>query len=463
MSKSIQSAFEQYQSGNLEQAENIAGGILKADPDNSEALHLLGLISYQHGNHVLALKYIRKALKSDPKNADAYYDMGNILQDKGELAKAITNYKKTLKIRPEYAEAYNNMGIALHDNMQLDKAIKSYQEALRIDPDYAETHNNIGVAFQEKRLLEEAITHFQKALLLKPEYANAYHNLVEAVEGKGHKERYGDPEGIIYAIYRCSYGEDFIQESIKSINDYVDRIFIFWDDKPAGNVTKCRYKGEDVRLPRKFDNVITKIRELDNHKIELIYDHWEAVDNQLTHFVNDIILSKYERPSVVLFLEVTHVFRNEQIQKALVEFKEKGYVFATTGQVEVWKGLGHRLPERPNKAGTILCNLMKLERLPETLKHGGVLVMPKLSAHVHNFSFALSEKIMYWKHLMSLAVSQKFGDYSPPEEWYEEKWLGWDFKSNNENLQITEQDKNLQAIPYDEDELPEVIKAKYFP
>ena len=293
---------------------------LKVRPDDSEALHLLGLIFYRRGSHDLALRNIRKAIKFGPDNADAYYDLGNVLQEKGQITKAITNYRKAVKLSPGHAEAYNNMGIAYQDNVQLDRAVKCYKEALRIDPNYAEAHNNLGIAFQEKKQLDEAITHFQKALLITPKYSNAYHNLVEAVQGKGYENKDKDRKSIVYAIYRCLYGEDFIQESIKSISGHADKIFVFWDDAPWGNATECVYKGETIKFPEKLDNVVEKIKGLNDPKIELIYDHQDTNDNQLTHFVNDIILPNYEKPSMILFLEADHVFRGDQIKEAIDEF-----------------------------------------------------------------------------------------------------------------------------------------------
>lgn len=460
--QSIQSAFEQYQSGNLEEAKNICHKILKTQIDNSEVLHLLGLIFYKLGEHDLALKNIRKSLKFDPNNADAHYDLGNILQEKGQIAKAVTSYKKVVSLNPAYAEAYNNMGIALQDDMQLDKAIKCYKEAVRADANYAEAYNNLGVAFQEKKKLDEAITNFQKALLLKPDYANAYHNLVDAVQGKGYEIKNTSKKTIVYAVYRCLYGEDFIQESIKSINDHVDKIFVFWDDAPPGKLTECIYKGQTIRFPKKFDNVIEKIKELDNPRIEIIYDHQDTIDNQLTHFVNDIILPNNKKPSIVIYLDVDHVFRSDEIEKAIGEFEEQDYVFATTEQIELWKDVQYRLPERPEKVGAVFCNLSKLKRMPATLKHGGIAVMPKLSACVHNFGFAVSEKVMYWKHLLSIALAQKFGGGIPFENWYEEKWLNWDYETNNENLDISEQYIISSTLPYNTDKLPELIKKKYY-
>lgn len=457
----MQSALEQYRTGNFEQAENICREVLKAEPKNSEALHLLGLVFYRLGNHDLALKNLRKAIKTHPHNADAYFDLGSVLQEQGEISKAIRNYRKAIKLNPNYAEAYNNMGIALQDDMQLDKAIKNYSRAISIDPGYAEAYNNLGVAFQEKKKLDDAITCFQKAFLLKPDYANAYHNLVDAIQGKGYDIEIKNDNNRIYAVYRCLYGEDFVQESIKSIIDRVDKIFVFWDDKPLGNITQCMYKGKTIIFPKKFDDVVGKIKELDNPKIELIYDHQDTEENLLTHFVNDIILPDHEKPSILLFLEVDHVFRKEQLDNAIDEFTESDYLFATTEQIELWKDVDYRLPERTDKVGVVFCNLSKLTKMPATLKHGGIAVMPKLSSHVHNFSFAVSEKVMYWRHLLSLAYARIFGGTVPFENWYEEKWLKWDYEANNENLDISEKDKIAWAMPYNAEKLPELIKRKY--
>ena len=459
--ESIRLAFDHYQSGNAVQAEKICREILKSHPDSAEALHLLGLISYNAGDYGRALRNIRKSVRIDPENADAVFDMGNILQEQGETAKAMTSYRKAIKLNPVYAEAYNNLGIALQDSMQLDKAIKYYREAVRADCNYAEAYNNLGVAFREKGRLDEAVTNFQRALLLKPDYANAYHNLVDAIQGKEYEIIDKSGSNVIYAVYRYLYGGDFLQASIKSVSDHVDKIFVFRDDIPRGNVSECFYKGKTVKFSEQVEGIADKIAELDDPKVELIHDHRNSDDNFLTHYVNDIILPNYEKPSVILFLDVDHVFRSDQIGSAVGEFIESNYLFATTDQVEMWRDFYHRLPDRPEKTGAVFCNMSRLDKMPETLKHGGIAVMPKLSACVHNFSFAVSEKTMYWKHLFSIALAQKIGGDIPFEDWYEEKWLKWDYESNNENLDISEQIKIPWAVPYNADKLPEAILEKY--
>jgi hypothetical protein len=248
-----------------------------------------------------------------------------------------------------------------------------------------------------------------------------------------------------------------------SITKHVDKIFVFWDDTPRGHITEYTYKGEMLHFPKKFDNTVEKIKKLNNPRVELLNDHQENSDNYLTHFVNDIILPKYKKPSIILYLEADHVFRDDQIEEALDEFIKSGYVFATTNQVEVWKGFRHRLPERPARTGAILCNMSRLKKMPDTLRHGGIMVMPKLSAFVHDLHFAVSDNVMYWRHLLSLAYAQQFKEDMPFEDWYDNKWLKWDFTLNNEALDISEQERIPGAIPYDVDELPEPIKKRAFP
>ena len=262
----------------------------------------------------------------------------------------------------------------------------------------------------------------------------------------------------IYAVYRCLYGEDFIQQSINSITNYVDKIFVFWDDIPWGNVSYVIYKGKRIDFPSKFDNILEKINELNNPKIVLIYDHVENNINQFTHLVNDYILPNYKKPDIIMFIEVDYVFRRDQLEKAINEFKSKDYLVASARQVEIWKDFNYRIPER-GRLGTIFWNMNKIDKIPPTGRHAVLQVPPFISAYNHNFGFAVSPKVMYWKHLTALAFSQKIGDAMPNEDWYEEKWLKWNYERNNENLEISK--GNEHNIPrtdkYDVSQLPETI------
>lgn len=266
---------------------------------------------------------------------------------------------------------------------------------------------------------------------------------------------------MVYAVYRCLYGEDFIQQSIKSIDPFVDKIFIFWDDKPWADVTQCVYKGEVVKFPQKFDNILDKIKELNNPKIELIYDHVYNNINQFTHFVNDIILPDYKKPKEIMIVEVDHVFRKDQIEQSFKEFRGRKLINASTRQVEIWKHFNFRIPERKYRTGVVFWNLENSNKFPKTKRQAEAPGMERLNSFVHNFGFAVSEKAMYWKHLTAIGFSQGIGDTVPNENWYENKWLNWNFETNNKNLEISKGKEHLipKAIKYNIEELPELMKG----
>ncbi len=110
--------------------------------------------------------------------------------------------------------------------------------------------------------------------------------------------------------------------------------------------------------------------------------------------------------------------------------------------------------------GRFFYNMNHLKELPVTGKNGSVKWILKLDAEVHNCGFCVSENAMYWKHLTGIAFAKTIKDSIPNENWYEDKWLNWDFKRNNENLEISKgyESDIPAAIPYDVKMLPEALK-----
>jgi len=265
----------------------------------------------------------------------------------------------------------------------------------------------------------------------------------------------------VYAVYRVLYGADFVQESIKSILPYVDKVFVFWTNKPFGDSTSVIYKGERVQFPEKVDDIVEQIQEMQKEnpdKIELMYDHWGMPDNQVTHLVNDRIIPYFPKPNVVVFMEPDMVWSKEQIKAAMKQFQESGDLCAGSRQVEMWKNLNYRIPER-DRFGAIFYNMNGFFSLPETGKNGSVKDTKKLDAHVHNLGFCLNEETMYWKHLMGLSFASIIKDSKPAEDWYEKKWLSWNTsRQRNKDLEISE--KYRSRIPKavkNKTKLPEVL------
>jgi protein O-GlcNAc transferase len=178
-------AVQQHQAGQLRQAEQIYRAILKVEPQQIDALHLLGLLAYQQGRHELAHIYIRQALRLQPDFAEAHNNLGIVLQAQLKLAEAQASYQQALRLRPDNAEAHNNLGNLLQEQGQLVEAQACYQEALRHKPDYAEAFNNLANVLHKQGQLEEAVVNLRQALRLKPDYAEAHNNLGTVLRAQG--------------------------------------------------------------------------------------------------------------------------------------------------------------------------------------------------------------------------------------------------------------------------------------
>ena len=74
--------------GELSQAENIYNQILEADPNQPQALHLLGVIAHQEGQNDKAVELIEKAVSIKPDYAEAYSNLGLAIQNMGRLGEA---------------------------------------------------------------------------------------------------------------------------------------------------------------------------------------------------------------------------------------------------------------------------------------------------------------------------------------------------------------------------------------
>jgi protein O-GlcNAc transferase len=175
--KTLQRAIELYQAGELKQAESLCREIVKKQPENTDALHLLGVLSYQLGNYDSAIEYLHKTLRFIPANAYVHYNLGNVYKNKKDVDKAISCYQKALQLNPGFFEAYHNLGMVFQVNNQLDEATACYQKAVRINPNLADAYYNLGTISQDRGLPDEAIAFYRKAVQLEPKLADAWFNM----------------------------------------------------------------------------------------------------------------------------------------------------------------------------------------------------------------------------------------------------------------------------------------------
>ena len=271
---------------------------------------------------------------------------------------------------------------------------------------------------------------------------------------------------MIVACWRVLYGEDWIVQSLRSVLPFVDRAIIFWSDRPWGEAKEVTYLGQTVPIPwhegKPFDGWVDRIREQGfdpKPEIEQFQFHHPSPKGYWTAAINGRFHDAI--PDTLLLLECDHVWDGKQLDAALREFRANKYRAATSRQVEMWKGFDWRVPERPNRTGTVFWNGKGMRTFPPTRSQGEPTGTDfhLISAHVHNLGFCVSEKTMLMKHLTALAFSKGIGDSKPKERWFEDVWRKWE--PGMEDLEIAEAWAHSipRAIPYDRSQVPEVLRV----
>jgi FkbM family methyltransferase len=172
----LKQAYSLHQTGKLDDAASLYREILKQNPRDADALHLLGVIEMQKANPLAAIEWIDRAIASRPNDAEFSYNRGNALGTLKRFDDAIASYDRALTIKPDYAAAFYNRGNALRDLKRFEDALASYDHALAIKPDYAEALKNRGVALGALRHFDDALASYDRALLIRPAYAEALNN-----------------------------------------------------------------------------------------------------------------------------------------------------------------------------------------------------------------------------------------------------------------------------------------------
>ena len=174
-------AIQQHRSGNLKSAKAGYTSILKLDPDNAEALHLLGCVYDDMGSTDQGIKMLVRAVKVNPKASSYFYNLANMELKRGSHQDAIRHYSEAVRLKPDYAYAYNNLGRVLALVGQRDEAKGCFASAIRCGkPGYPEPQYNLGTELKAEGDFDGAVAAFQEALRIQPGYADAHCNLGSA-------------------------------------------------------------------------------------------------------------------------------------------------------------------------------------------------------------------------------------------------------------------------------------------
>ena len=162
----LKQAVTLHKAGERAQAEKLYADVLRREPDNFDALHLMGVLARQGGAFEAAVELIGKAIAINGGKAIAHCNLGAALQDAQRHEEALASYERALALQPSYPMALANRGNALRNLGRLHEALASYDAALAQQPAYPEALGNRGIALHLLGRRAEALDSFGQSLSL---------------------------------------------------------------------------------------------------------------------------------------------------------------------------------------------------------------------------------------------------------------------------------------------------------
>jgi predicted O-linked N-acetylglucosamine transferase (SPINDLY family) len=167
--------------GRSAQAEILCKKALMLRPDDQDALHLLGVITYQTGNWNAARAIYQQLLESNPAHHVIWSNYGVVCLSLGDVQEALHCFHRALEICPDFADAWNNSGI-VWDTVDPAKAVDCYKKALSIAPERIDICNNLALCYKRQQHLCDAITWFKRSIDLNPDQFDVRCRLAELLE-----------------------------------------------------------------------------------------------------------------------------------------------------------------------------------------------------------------------------------------------------------------------------------------
>ena len=171
-------AVQHHQSGQIKAAGEVYRQILRLDPNQPDALHLLGVIAHDLGNDEIAVEFIRRAIQLQGNSAESHYNLGGVYSKLQRSSEAIACFRHAIKLRPNFAEAYFNLGNEIRKNGELSESADYYCQALKLRPDFVDACVNLGITLNGLGKPTEAVRCYHRALELRPGDASIHSSLL---------------------------------------------------------------------------------------------------------------------------------------------------------------------------------------------------------------------------------------------------------------------------------------------
>lgn len=165
-----------HRAGRQAEAERLCRAVLTAEPDNPQAMNLLGGIAMKVGRHDVAAALFARVLTSRPNAAFVHRNLGQALMAQGRWPVAVACLERAVGLWPGDAPLRCDLGMALLRLDRPEEAAQAFADAVALLPEASEPHTNLGVALERLGRVDAARIAYERALMIKPDLLQGFKN-----------------------------------------------------------------------------------------------------------------------------------------------------------------------------------------------------------------------------------------------------------------------------------------------
>jgi tetratricopeptide (TPR) repeat protein len=172
----LDAAIANHEAGRIDLAEAGYRHILNNDPDQPDALNLLGLLLQNRGHYAEAIAFISRAVEIEPDFPEALTNLARAKRAAGDPGAAADLAARAIGLDGALAEAHLQLGRALLDLMRPQEAAAALASAVTVDPSLVDAQLSLGNARMQLRDFQGSVAAFEAALAIKPDLVEALVN-----------------------------------------------------------------------------------------------------------------------------------------------------------------------------------------------------------------------------------------------------------------------------------------------
>ncbi|HEY9163777.1 MAG TPA: tetratricopeptide repeat protein [Magnetovibrio sp.] len=166
ISEQLTRGFQFHQQGQLAQAKAIYDEVLKIEPNNANALYLIGTLALQTGNVQPGTQYLIHAFNNGCTEEGLFINLSKTLRSQNNATDALHVLLKGGQAHPNSASIYVLLGIAYRELSQPHESINALTHAIEINGNISDAHIEIALTYKSMGKADKAEEHFKQAIAL---------------------------------------------------------------------------------------------------------------------------------------------------------------------------------------------------------------------------------------------------------------------------------------------------------